>query len=296
MKPKFFTLFAALTLSAGALFASDTAVGGIYYDFDATNLTAAVTYRGSYDYEYANEYTGNVVIPATVTYGDNTYSVTSIGGAAFYDCSGLTSVTIPNSVTSIEEGAFYQCSGLTSVTIPNSVTSIGIFAFSECSGLTSVVWNAKNCADFAKYYDEYYNKYYYGPFDDSASQITSFTFGSEVEHIPAYLCYGMENLTSVTISNSVTSIGAYAFEGCTALHEITALPTVPPTCGDNAFYNVPTDITLRCPCESREAYQAADTWSQFTNIIPADFPNVTLLADEEQGSVQVEDRICGSNP
>ena len=65
-------------------------------------------------------------------------SVTSIGNAAFYGCSGLTSVTIPNSVTSIGDGAFRDCSGLTSVVIPNSVTSIGSYAFLGCSGLTSV--------------------------------------------------------------------------------------------------------------------------------------------------------------
>ena len=65
-------------------------------------------------------------------------SVTSIGGYAFCDCSGLTSVTIPNSVTSIGGGAFWGCTGLTSVTIPNSVTAIGGSAFQNCSGLTSV--------------------------------------------------------------------------------------------------------------------------------------------------------------
>lgn len=64
MKPKIFTLFTALTLSAGALFASDTAVGGIYYDFDNANLTATVTYRGSSYNSYTGEYTGNKVIPA----------------------------------------------------------------------------------------------------------------------------------------------------------------------------------------------------------------------------------------
>ena len=64
--------------------------------------------------------------------------MTSIGGAAFFGCSGLTSVTIPNSVTSIGLGAFSHCSGLTSVTIGNSVTSIGRTAFGSCSGLTSV--------------------------------------------------------------------------------------------------------------------------------------------------------------
>ncbi|MGM9747082.1 MAG: leucine-rich repeat protein [Paludibacteraceae bacterium] len=187
--------------------------GGIYYNFDDANLTAQVTYRGSYANAFTNEYTGDVVIPTTVTYDGKTYSVTSIGEGAFWDCTGLTSVTIPNSVTSIGYSAFYDCSGLTSVTIPNSVTSIGKSAFYGCSGLTSVVWNAKNCADFAPYYNDNddYSQYYYGPFCDIVSKITSFTFGDEVEHIPAYLCYGMENLTSVTIPNSVTSIGEYAF-------------------------------------------------------------------------------------
>ena len=81
---------------------------------------------------------GNLIIPSTISYNGTTYSVTSIGDRAFYECSGLTSVTIPNSVTSIGEGAFYECSGLTAVTIPNSVTSIGADAFYNCSGLTSV--------------------------------------------------------------------------------------------------------------------------------------------------------------
>ena len=109
--------------------AYDVEVDGIYYDISET--TATVT-------SGEKEYSGDIVIPESITYGNSKYSVTSIGEFAFHYCYGLTSITIPNSVTSIRKSAFEGCSSLTSVTIPNSVTSIGEFAFHNCSGLTSV--------------------------------------------------------------------------------------------------------------------------------------------------------------
>ena len=111
-------------------------VGGIYYNINGNEAT--VTYN-SYD-----QYTGSVNIPSSVTYNGSTYSVTSIGEMAFCYCSGLTSVTIPNSVTSIGESAFSGCTGLTSVTIPNSVTSIGESAFSGCRNMTSIYSHIEN--------------------------------------------------------------------------------------------------------------------------------------------------------
>ena len=146
------TFFAALMLVAlavphSALAYDFTAVAPsgqtLYYNIVDGN--AQVTNQND-DYPCYNSYpTGDLVIPTSVTYNGNTYSVTRIGNSAFSSCSGLTSVTIPISVTSIGKSAFYGCSGLTSVTIPNSVTSIGKTAFSGCSGLTSVVFNADSC-------------------------------------------------------------------------------------------------------------------------------------------------------
>jgi hypothetical protein len=138
MKKKIFTLFFALVASVGIIYASDAQVDGIWYDFNESNKTATVTYRGSSYNSYYNEYSGSVVIPSSVTYNGTTYSVVSIGEDAFRDCSSLTSVTIPNSVTGIGEGAFSWCNSLTSVTIGNSVTSIKNNTFCRCESLTSV--------------------------------------------------------------------------------------------------------------------------------------------------------------
>ena len=136
MKHKFLSLFiaiVAMTILYSPTFASVT-INGIAYELNGA--TATVVSGGNY--------TGTIVIPASVTYASVpyappvTYTVTSIGDGAFYNCTGLTSVTVPNSVTSIGDRAFGYCSGLTSVTIPNSVTSIGDRAFYNCSGMTSV--------------------------------------------------------------------------------------------------------------------------------------------------------------
>ena len=112
-----------------------------------SSITAEATYSNDYGLKWEEDeygdvtitgYTGSggeVVIPAEI----DGKTVTSIGTGAFYDCTGLKSVTIPVSVTEIGGSAFFGCTGLTSVTIPGSVTSIGDYAFSGCTGLRSVI-------------------------------------------------------------------------------------------------------------------------------------------------------------
>ena len=167
----------------------------------------------------------------SVTIGEN---VESIGAGAFWSCKGITSITIPNSVTSIGQDAFKSCKGLTTVTIGEKVESIHIWAFTGCEGVTSVIWNAKNYADVSQ-----------SPFYSARSNITSFTFGNKVELIPAYLCSDMSKLNSITIPNSVTSIGPSAFRGCTALTSVSIGEKVE-IIGERAFgdCNILTSITI----------------------------------------------------
>ena len=188
-------------------YAHEFEVDGIYYNRNADKKSVTVTYRGNYCDEYSNEYSGNVVIPSTVTYLVNTYYVTSIGERAFMGCIGLKSITIPNSVTSIGERAFEYCSGLTSITIPNSVTSIRRYAFAGCSGLTSVtIGNSVTSIGDSAF--------------SNCSDLTSITIPNSVTSIGEYAFSGCSGLTSVTIPNSVTSIGYGAFYGCSGLTSV----------------------------------------------------------------------------
>ena len=108
-------------------------VEGVRYSVNDDNKTVTVA-----GYPSGSKPTGDLTIPESVTFRGCSYPVTEIGDEAFDECSGLTSVTIPNSVTEIGYGAFRGCWGLTSVTIGNSVTSIGWSAFGSCSGLTRI--------------------------------------------------------------------------------------------------------------------------------------------------------------
>ena len=200
----------------------------IYYYWTNNNTELAVTHKEDASSESLNEYSGNVVIPESVTYNGRNYPVTSIGGGAFKNCYSLKNVIIPNSVTNIGVNAFYGCTGLTSVTIPNSVTNIKMSAFHGCSGLTSV------------------------------------TIGNSVTNIDSQAFRDCSGLTSITIPNSVTKIGNKAFSECTGLTSVTCQSSTPPTLGDGGFSDY--TISLYVPKGSVLKYKAADNWRNFVII------------------------------
>ena len=247
-------LLAIMALSGLSAFAYDAEIDGICYTFSSDE--AIVTYAS----ENYNSYSGTVVIPPSVTHGGKTYSVTSIGEAAFYNCVGLTSIAIPNSVTNIGDHAFYGCIGLASITIPESVTSIGRGAFSGCTGLTSItIPNSVtsigdgafyNCSslrfinipesvtsigdkvfqDCSNLSSVIINCPIDGSWFSHKSSIVEIILGKNVTNIEENAFSKCSGLTSVTIGSSVTTIGDDAFADCYRLTTIYCLNPVPPTC------------------------------------------------------------------
>ena len=233
-KPFLLSLLVAI-LTTLSIHAYDFQSGDLYYNITSSN-TVEVTYQVS---NSTSNYQGitTATIPATVTNNGTTYSVTSIGGNAFWLCSSLTSITLPNSVKSIGEMAFDGCSSLTSITLPNSVTSIEGWAFDGCSSLTSITLpnSITSIGDEAFRY---------------CSSLTSITLPNSVKSIGDWAFSGCSALTSITIPNSVTSIGNYTFAYCSSLTSI-ILPNSVTSIGWFAFYicssltsiNIPNSVT-----------------------------------------------------
>lgn len=248
----------------------DFQVDGIFYDItNSTNLTVRVTYETT----NFNSYSGDVVIPATVSYNDNTYKVTSIGICAFNACASLTSITIPEGITSVEGQAFYGCSSLTSLTIPESVKSIGGSAFAYCrslitvnipEGVTSITSNIL----------------------EKCSNLTSIIIPESVTSIGINAFRECSSLTSVSIPDGVTSIGVSAFAECKNLTTI-ILPEKLIDIEDYVFKGCSSLITITIPKNvANIGKYAFDGCSNLTSIfLPEGLSAIGIYAFQNCGSL-----------
>lgn len=277
---------------------------------DGVNIEYQILDSGDVQVSESSSYSGNVTIPEKVVDSGITYFVTAIGDKAFYNCTGLTSITIPDSVTSIGDQAFYHCIGLTSIPLPSKVTSIGNFAFGDCSSLTSITLPDSmtsisngilaNCSSLTSVtLSPRVTSIGDGAFMGCGC-LTGITLPDGVKSIGNEILLNCSSLKSVNLPNSVTSIGYGTFWGCGSLTSIAlpagiksigwvmfadcssltsiTLPTSVTSIGDEAFEGCSglTSITLPASVTSicREAFLGC---SSLTSITLPD--SVTSLGD-----------------
>ena len=178
--------------------------------------------------------------------------ITKIHDYAFYDCSILTSIIIPDNVTTIGERAFSLCERLTSVTIGNSVTTIGEGAFEECKNLTSVIIG------------DSVTTIGFGAFSYCTS-LTSVTIPDSVTTIGFGAFYVCKSLSRITIGKNVQKIGMKAFQGCSNIDTIICRATTPPKLyisSDSTTSSFKKFETLVVPTGCEEAYANSD-WGYY---------------------------------
>ncbi|MCR5680226.1 MAG: leucine-rich repeat domain-containing protein [Prevotella sp.] len=277
MKKYHFTVLLAMLLSilGTKTFAHDIEAKNaegvtIYYVWTNNNSELAVSCQGDGYYIISDEYSGNLIIPDSVTYNGKTYCVTSIDSYAFAECRGLTSVTLPNSVMFISHGAFEDCSGLTSVTITSNLNSIGVAAFRGCSVLTSLtipnsVTNIGSCA-FGECF-----------------RLAYVTIPNSVTSIGYFAFYGCTSLASITIPGSVTDIVSGAFKDCSNLTSVTVFNPIPVAISEDVFTNR-ANATLYVPHGCKETYLAADYWKEFKEIIEMDETGICHIVNTEDNN------------
>ena len=195
----FLTLAMCATMGAWA----QVKIGNIYYNLDEDTKTAEVTKPQS-AYDYTFKYSGDIVIPASVTYEGKDYTVTSVGKSTFSAFYGITSIVLPTSLRNIGEYAFSSCIGLYALEIPEGVETIGKSAFSACINLTSlVIPNSVDSIGQSAF--------------SHCNSLESVKFGSGLRSVGRALFEECANITTVEISNDNPYFDSR--EGCNAIIE-----------------------------------------------------------------------------
>ncbi len=222
-------LFLCLTAMLPVIaWAYGTTIDGLNYNFDDSNNTCTLTYTSNSG--SVSTYSGDIVVPETVTYEGVQYTVTAVDDYCFYRGTGITSVVLPNTITYIGTSAFYRCTALKEIVIPDAVTTLGMYAFEYCEALEkAVVGKGITTIDQEAFCFCY--------------ALSDVTLGENVSVIGKwsfYQCYALEHLTfpeslteivwgafmycntlkEVILPDKLTTIGEYAFEYCEGLEKV----------------------------------------------------------------------------
>ena len=191
-----------------------TVVDGIKYSLDANQKTAKVIANN-------HSYSGDIDIPANITYDNVVYKINALGFGCFADCEGLKSIMLPDGITSIEGRCFNNCENLQSVDLPSGITSLGVECFAGCEGLKSIKLPdgitslGESCFSFC-------------------SSLTSIDLPSNIRSFGESCfesCYG---LTHVSLAEGITSLGVCCFSDCSSLTSID-LPSGITSLGGSCF-------------------------------------------------------------
>ncbi len=271
-------------------------VDGIFYKKNEDAVSVSVTYS------YGSNYSGDIVIPETVTYNGTVYTVTNIGSEAFYQCTDITSVIIPASVKSIEYNTFAECTGLKSLTIKEGVTSIGERAFYNCSGLTSVIIPESvtfinfdafcGCSNLKTVSLSQNLETLHGGSFRNCRSLESVILPEGLDSINGWTFNGCSGMTEVILPSTIEFIGGNAFEGCTGLQKITCNAITPPELSNMnyqwadrlPFYGLnKNNCTLYVPAGSKQSY--VDKWEWPEDMVIEDI-NVGI-SDVQKGEQKV---------
>ena len=268
MKRTFQNLLFALVAMTMPLVASaqtKVEINGIWYNLTAETSEAEVT--ESVD----TKYTGSIAIPATVIYERVEYNVTSVKNNAFFRCSELTSITLPESVKSIGEYAFIHCSNLTSVNIPASVKSIEANTFAGCTSLTTITFPANSQLTIIG-----------ESAFESCTNLTTIALPASVTSIGNYTFASCNNLTFVIIpeNSQLTSIGERAFGHCYILTAIT-IPEGVTSIGNESFVDCHGLTSITFPANSQLMSIGERAFQGCSSLIEITIPEgVTSIGDE----------------
>ena len=237
-----YALLMVLTIfSCIKTFAYDVEINGIYYNLKPAKVgTASVTYNSK------NNYSGSIVIPETIEYDGNIYTITEIGNMAFMGCRDLISVDLPNTITSIGTDGFENCTNLQSINIPTNLTTIKNDAFQGCTGLKKVVIpDVKSWCDI-DFGDNGNPLYFARHLFIGDDEIHDLIIPDGVVTIKTRAFIGFSELRTISISSSVNSIGSAAFYECVSLMDV-SIPQNVTSIESQAFYGCTGLLNINLP-------------------------------------------------